>query len=94
MLYTKKIAEKEIYIPIAEYVLPKTKKINENIKSIFKSYPDLLSLLLDIYKKKKLHGDITSNSDKTRKEVIEIIKDFDKQKKLHPVLKYILSLCE
>ena len=87
-------AEKEIYIPIAECVLPKTKRINENIKSIFKSYPDLLSLLLDLYKKNKLHGDITSNSDKTRKEVIEIIKDFDKQKKLHPVLKYILSLCE
>ena len=85
-------ADKEIYVPIPEYMYEG--KVSENLKAIFKSYPTLLSLLSDIYQKKKLLGDISSNSDKTRKEVIEIIEKFDKQKKLHPALKYILSICK
>ena len=86
------IADKEIYIPIPEYMYEG--KVSENLKAIFKSYPNLLSLLSDIYQNNKFRGDISSNSDKTRKEVVEIIEKFDKQKKLHPALKYILSFCK
>lgn len=85
-------ADKDIYIPIPSFMYEG--KTSENVKTIFKSYPNLLFLLADLYKKNKLRGDISSDEEKTRKEVIEVIENFDKQKKLHPTLKYILSLCK
>lgn len=87
-------ADKDIYVPISEFMLPKGRKIEGNIKDVFKSYSNLLFLLSDLYQGKKLKGDYSSDQKQTQKDVIGIIEEFDKQKKLHPALKYILSLCK
>ena len=73
-------ADKDIYIPISEFMLPKGRKIEGNIKEVFKSYSNLLFLLSDLYQGKKLKGDYSSDQKQTQKDVIGIIEEFDKQK--------------